>query len=302
MNGRDFKAGVTDGYITINKVWAQGDKVELDFPMKVRQIKAIDKVEDNRGKLAIERGPIIYCLEGKDQNDSNVFNKFIPEGTKFESSYEKDLLSGVVTLTADVKKLEKDGSVSDVSVKAIPYSTWNNRGADQMAVWIADNAELARPEPEATIASKARSFMFQQAIQKDAPISAATETWAWGVNDQWEPKSSCDISKPYHYWWLKHGTLETIAYEFEKSETVSCVDVYWLDFAHYDGDFRIPESWKLYYKEKGEWKEVENVDPYIVKKDCYNTVQFKPVETSGLKIEAQLQKNASGGILEWKVR
>ena len=82
--------------------------------------------------------------------------------------------------------------------KAIPYSTWNNRGADQMAVWIPEAAEYARPTPEATIASKARTLMIQAPIQKDAPESASVETWAWGVNDQWEPKRSSDISKPYH--------------------------------------------------------------------------------------------------------
>ena len=69
-----------------------------------------------------------------------------------------------------------------------------------------------------------------------------------GVNDQWEPKRSSDISKPYHYWWLKNGTVETLAYEFDQPYTVSNVQVYWLDFDHYDGDFRVPESWKLYYK------------------------------------------------------
>ena len=77
--------------------------------------------------------------------------------------------------------------------------TWNNRGADQMAVWIPEAAEYARPTSEATIASKARTLMIQAPIQKDAPESASVEIWAWGVNDQWEHKRSSDISKPYHY-------------------------------------------------------------------------------------------------------
>ena len=117
-----------------------------------------------------------------------------------------------------------------------------------------------------------------------------------------EPKSSSDISKPYHYWWLKFGSLETIAYEFEKAETISSVEVYWLDFAHYDGDFRVPESWKLYAKQGKDWKEIKSTYHLGVKKDCNNVVHFNPVKTTGLRIEAQLQKNASGGILEWKVK
>jgi len=74
--------------------------------------------------------------------------------------------------------------VKEVPFKAIPYSTWNNRGADQMAVWIPEAAEYARPTPEPTIASKAHTLMIQAPIQKDAPESASVETWAWGVNDQ----------------------------------------------------------------------------------------------------------------------
>lgn len=300
VNGKRVNTKQADGYVTLVRAWQPNDVVEVNLPMDVRRIRAHEKVEDDRGKLAIERGPIVYCLEGRDQPDSTVFNKYIPDGSKFESSYRKDLLNGVVVLNATAYEIEKDGSSKEVPVVAIPYSTWNNRGADQMAVWIPESADYARPIPEPTIASRARTLMVQPPIQKDAPASAVIESWAWGTNDQWEPKRSSDISKPYHYWWLKKGTVETLVYEFEQPETVSNVEVYWLDFDHYDGDFRIPESWKLYYKEGNNWKEVEALNEYIVKKDCYNSLDFKPVKTTGLKIAAQLQKGVSGGIIEWR--
>ncbi len=301
VNGKKTNAKVYDGYATLSRVWKAGDVVELDFPMDVRRVRANEHVEDDRGKLAIERGPIIFCLEGKDQADSTVFNKFIPDGTPMEASYDARLLNGVVVLTGMAKEVGKDGNVKDVPFTAIPYATWNNRGADQMAVWIPESAQYARPVLEPTIAGKARTLMLQAPIQKDAPESASVETWAWGVNDGWEPKRSSDISKPYHYWWLKRGTPETLAYEFDRPYTVSNVEVYWLDFDHYDGDFRVPESWKLYYKDGNVWKEVEALDEYTVKKDCYNKLNFKPVQTKGLKIVAQLQKGVSGGVIEWKV-
>ncbi|MDE5906695.1 MAG: glycoside hydrolase family 127 protein, partial [Alistipes sp.] len=101
---------------------------------------------------------------------------------------------------------------------------------------------------------------------------------------------------------LKNGTEESLAYEFKRPETVSSVDVYWLDFDHYDGDFRVPEWWKLYYKDgAGKWREVKTSDAYAVEKDRYNTVRFEPVKTRGLKIVAKLQEGVSGGIIEWKV-
>ena len=220
---------------------------------------------------------------------------------KIKATYDANLLKGVMVLSGTAKELGKDGSVKDVPFRAIPYSTWDNRGADQMEVWIPETKEYATPTPEPTIASKAQTFSIQAPIQKDAPESASVMSYAWGVNDQWEPKRSSDTSKPYFYWWLKDGTLESLAYEFDQPYTVSKVEVYWLDFDHYDGNFRVPQSWKLYYKNGDSWKEVETNDQYGVEKDKYNVVNFKPVKTTGLKISAQLQKGASGGIIEWKV-
>lgn len=301
INGKKAKMHTADGYATLLNHWKAGDVIEINFPMNVRRIKANDQVMDDKGKLAIERGPIMFCLEGKDQTGNTVFNKFIPDGTPMEAMYDATLLNGVVVLTGTAKEVQKDSSIKEVPFKAIPYSTWNNRGSDQMAVWIPEAAEYTRIDPEPTIASKARTLMIQAPIQKDAPASAAVEAWAWGVNDQWEPRSSSDNSKPYHYWWLKKGTTETLAYDFDQPYTVSSVQIYWLDFDHYDGDYRVPESWKLYYKAGNEWKEVEALTSYPVKKDCYNTLDFHPVKTKGLKIVAQLQKDKSGGVIEWKV-
>lgn len=301
VNGSSVRAAEGDGYETIVRTWKAGDVIELDMPMDVRRIQANDSVEVDRGMLAIERGPIVFCLEGKDQPDSTVFNKFITPDTKIEAAYDANLLNGVMVLSGAAHEVERDGSVKDVTFRAIPYSTWNNRGADQMEVWVPEAKEYATPTPEPTIASKAKTFTIQAPIQKDAPESASIISYAWGVNDQWEPKRSSDTSKPYHYWWLREGTEETLAYEFDQPYTVSNVQVYWLDFDHYDGNFRVPQSWKLYYKAGNSWKEVEALSEYGVKKDCYNSLDFKPVKTTGLKIAAQLQPGESGGIIEWKV-
>lgn len=301
LNGKEVRTEIFDGYVVFERKWRAGDEITLVFPMEVRRISAREEVLDNRGKLAIERGPIVYCLEGKDQAGGTVFDKYIPVHTRMEASMDSSLLGGVVVLTGRCREVLRDGSEREVPFKAIPYSTWNNRGSDQMAVWIPEKAVYARPDPLPTIASRARTLSIKTPIQKDAPESASVEEWAWGVNDQWEPKNSADHSKPYHYWWLRKGTLETLAYEFDRPETVSSVEVYWLEFDHYDGNYRVPEYWTLYYKVDGTWKKVENFDEYGIKRDCYNVVHFKPVRTTGLKIDAQLRKDASGGIIEWKV-
>ena len=289
-------------YVSIDRKWKKGDVIEINFPMEVRRVLANDNAEDDRGKVALERGPVVFCLEGKDQPDNTVFDKYILDSTPIQSHFEKDLLNGVVVLEGNAKELQRNGEVKDVRFRAIPYSTWNNRGGDQMEVWIANTPAKAVATPLPTIASRAQTFSNRGPIQNDAPETAPTDSWAGGVNDQWEPKRSSDTSKPYHYWWLKRGTTESISYKFKEAEEVSNVQVYWLDFDHYDGDFRVPESWILYYETAdGSWKEVEDHSPFTVKKDCYNSIDFKPVKTKGLKIVAKLQKGQSGGVLEWKV-
>ena len=289
-------------YVSIDRKWKKGDVIEINFPMEVRRVLANDNAEDDRGKVALERGPVVFCLEGKDQPDNTVFDKYILDSTPIQSHFEKDLLNGVVVLEGNAKELQRNGEVKDVRFRAIPYSTWNNRGGDQMEVWIANTPAKAVATPLPTIASRAQTFSNRGPIQNDAPETAPTDSWAGGVNDQWEPKRSSDTSKPYHYWWLKRGTTESISYKFKEAEEVSNVQVYWLDFDHYDGDFRVPENWTLYYETAdGSWKEVEDHSPFTVKKDCYNSIDFKPVKTKGLKIVAKLQKGQSGGVLEWKV-
>ncbi len=302
VNGSKVSPVISDGYATIVRTWNPQDKVEMEIPMEIRQIKANDNVADDRGKLALQRGPVMFCLEGQDQADSTVFDKFIPEGTEMTAEYEEGLLNGVMTLRGTARQILPDGKIADVPFKAIPYSTWNNRGADQMAVWIPQSQEFARATPAPSIASTALMYSEPTDITSDAPAATSNLQYAWGYNDQWEPKSSSDTSKPYHYWWLRQGTEENLCYKFNEPKTVSSVDVYWLDFDHYDGNYRTPESWKLFYRdENNKWKEVAATTPYTTAKDCYNHLQFEPVTTTDLKLAAKLRKGESGGVIEWKV-
>ena len=302
INGKDVNGMIVDGYYIIRRNWKRGDIIDIDMPMHTRRILANDNAEDLRKKIALERGPIVYCLESIDQPDGEIFSKYILGSSNITAHYEQDLLNGVVVLDGDAMRLAADGTVSSTTFHAIPYSTWNNRGRQSMEVWVAAHPTEAVATPPRTIASKAKTFSNRGPIQNDAPETAPTDTWAGGVNDQWEPKRSSDTSKPYHYWWLKRGTVEAISYQFDQPYMVSNVQVYWLDFDHYDGNFRTPESWTLYYQdEMNNWHEVEEHSPYTINKDCYNSVDFKPIRTAGLKIIVKLCEGQSGGILEWKV-
>lgn len=302
VNGKKADVLSGDGYATLKRRWKKGDTVQLSLPMDVRRVKANDNVEDDRGRLALQRGPVVYCLEGKDQPDSLVFDKYLPDGVVFEEKFEPTLLNGVMTLTATGRKVLRDGGEEDVALKAIPYCTWCNRGADQMEIWIPDSREYAVAEPEPTIASEAMMYSEPTQINSDTPAATSNLNWAWGYNDRWEPKSSADTSKPYHYWWLRKGTTENICYRFEDPKEVSAVDVYWLAFDHYDGDYETPEEWELFYRTSDDrWAPVKAKGTYGVEKDRYNHLEFEPVTTTDLKISARLREGKSGGVIEWKV-
>lgn len=302
VNGSKADVLKGDGYATLKRTWKPGDVIELTLPMETRRVRANENVADDRGKLAIQRGPVMYCLEGRDQSDSTVFDKYIPEDTRFEESYRADMLNGVMTLSGKARKVTRDGGEQEVNFTAIPYCTWNNRGNDHMAVWIPASADRAVAVPESTLASRAEMYSEPTHLTSDAPAATSNLNWAWGYNDQWEPVSSADTSKPYHYWWLRQGTQENLCYRWNEPQKVSSVDVYWLDFDHYDGNYRVPESWSLQYMTPDKkWADVETASAFGTAKDTYNHVDFTPVTTTALRLTAKLQDGNSGGVIEWKV-
>jgi len=106
--------------------WRKGDVIALKFPMPVRRVLANDKVTENTGKAAIQRGPILYALEAID-NGGSVNDLKIPLETSLSAAFKADMLNGVDVIT---------GKVGDRTVTAIPYYAWNNRGKGEMAVWV----------------------------------------------------------------------------------------------------------------------------------------------------------------------
>jgi hypothetical protein len=118
--------------------------------------------------------------------------------------------------------------------------------------------------------------------------------------DGLEPKSSNDHDIPRFTWWDHRGTKEWVQYDFEKPKKVSSVEVYWFDDTG-AGSCRVPESWKVRFRDGQDWKEVEGASEYGTKLNGYNRAEFKPIETTALRIEVKLKNGFSGGILEWKV-
>jgi len=150
INGKvlDLDTILEHGYVKIDRVWNDDDRVKLFISMPVERIHANPKLRNNSGKIAIQRGSVIYCLEEVD-NGTNLPNIVLPARSELNAEYDKKLLGGVVTITGDAlktdmtlwkedlyKPIDIEYNTEKIKIKAVPYYTWSNRKAGEMLVWI----------------------------------------------------------------------------------------------------------------------------------------------------------------------
>jgi uncharacterized protein len=145
VNGIPVDYKVVKGYAVITKKWKNNDKIELTLPMDVQRVVANTAVSDDNGKIALQRGPLMYCAEWKD-NDGKASNLIIPKGAIFSAEYKPELLNGVMVLKADVKAVNVDEAAQNISTQnktmtAIPYYAWANRGKGEMTVWFPEQVK-----------------------------------------------------------------------------------------------------------------------------------------------------------------
>ncbi|MDH7598584.1 MAG: glycoside hydrolase family 127 protein [Sedimentisphaerales bacterium] len=290
VNGSPIDLKVTQGYITIRRRWRRGDWIDLDLPMPVRRISADPHVRADKGKVAIQRGPIVFCLEGID-NDGQVFDMYIPEDAEFAAVFRPELLGGVMVVTGQAKTTQRrlDGSIEAVGQRpfiAIPYYAWAHRGPCQMTVWPACTPEATRPRPAPTLAYTSKTTASFVHVSLDA------------IKDQVIPEGSSDSSNLQLDFWPHKGTTEWVQFEWGQQQSISKVQVYWFDDTG-TGECRVPQSWQVLYRDAdGRFKPVMAKGPYGTGKDRFNQVHFDPVQTDCIRIEIQLQPGWSAGIQE----
>ena len=301
VNGQPVEATLNKGYFDITRRWKKGDCVSVHFDMLPRTVKANAKVEADRGRVAVERGPIVYCAEWPD-NDFDVLSVLVNQKPEFKEEVRPDMLHGITELVTNgqVLSFNDKGALETNAVRLtlIPYYAWNHRGQGKMAVWLPQDLSASRPAQPATLASSAKV----SSSHKMAALSA--------INDGLVPKDENDRSVPYFHYWPKQDTTEWLVYEFPKAETVQSATVYWYDDGPWGG-CRVPRQWKLYYRdEKGEWQPVTfrnelmanpGATTYPVVKGAPCKASFDPVATDALKLEIQLPADNATGLFEWQV-
>lgn len=145
VNGKKVDGQIDNGYLTIDRKWKKGDNIDIHFDMKPRLVKANANVYDDYGRVAVERGPLVYCAEWAD-NDFDVFHFILNKNTTFTVNDKPELLGGIKEVTANglVFTTDDNGKVSvdNKIITLIPYYAWCHRGPGKMIVWMASGLEV----------------------------------------------------------------------------------------------------------------------------------------------------------------
>ncbi len=281
VNGQAVDASPAKGFATVERTWKAGDTVELDLPMPVRYSKAIDQVQANRDRIAITRGPLVYCAEQADNPASRKTDEradivqrfFIPEPadpSEIQTEViDGGLLQGVVRVSVPAMEVTGD-SVTPSTVRLIPYYAWNNRGEDSMIVWLPRKESLAR-----------QYMVSNQLTAADYGKVEATHTHEGdsvaAVVDGRVPNTSDDQDQPRWTGLPFKNRGQNIIFEFDHPRTVGSIAVYWYEEKGGEGEkVRLPRGWWVDYRVgDGEWTRMKKyvTDDYGLERDKFNVVR-----------------------------
>jgi len=300
VNGQKIsKLRREQGYLILKDKWKTGDRIELELPMPIQRIAANPNVKANQGLQAIQRGPIVYCLEQRDQTDP-VAAMFLPLIASVEVERETSRLGSITVIQGLAGIVAEQGwrgrlyqpitpnrSFLFKRFKAIPYYAWDNRQAGPMKVWLPTAPPVPRAGGLETEAKVSMSF-------------ANDNCQPQGVCDGFEPKSSGEQPAANCHWWPHKGTEEWVQYTWPNRETLAGAQVYWFDDTG-RGECRLPAAWEIQYLDGHDWKPVKTSDRYSIRKDEWCKVSFSPVNTTALRLSVKQQAGWSAGVHEWKV-
>lgn len=290
VNDQPVEIVLEKGFARIRRNWKAGDKVQLTLPLPVRRVEAHEAVAADRGRVALQRGPLVYCLEWPDVADGRVADLYLPDDAPLSTAFRPDLLGGVQVISGSGRQVRLEGetkiAVGEKAFLAIPYYAWAHRGRGEMAVWIANAPAAAQPADAPPLAQQSRS-------------SSSGGRNLTALNDGATP-AGADAETPY-FSWPAGGDTVWVQYNFPEAQEVSEVRVRWFTDDRAGGP-RVPRSWRILADIDGRWEPVYNptrlwgTDP-----ERFNSVIFETVRTPSLRLEARLQPGFGAAIREWEV-
>ena len=328
INGQAAGVETSPGqYIRIDRTWSDGDTVALSLPMEVR----LHCWEKNHHCVSVERGPLTYSLKigeryvcVEDRGGWDAFEIHPTTAWNYGLVVDSQVQAGSFEVkTGDWPKddmpFTHEGTPIEIQATGRRIPEWQ---LDEFGlVSELQDSPVRSDQPTETItlipmgAARLRISAFpvigegpetHKWPSPPEPAYRATASHCFdgdtlrAVADGQVPRNSDDHDIPRMTWWPNKGSAEWVQADFDEPRKVSAVAVYWFDDTG-RGHCRIPDSWLVQYRDGEAWKPVEAAEPYSVVKDQLNKASFTPVTTTALRLEVQLQKEFSGGILEWQV-
>jgi len=332
INGKSARVKAKPlSYIVVNREWKDGDSIGLQMPMKI----AVRKWTKNKDSVSVDRGPLSFALAIKERRakygdrnanwsewevfaDSSWNYGLVLDARNPAKSFRLERKPGPLA----VQPFTPETSPISLKAKARKIPTWQLDRLNMVGALQQSPAKSTELVEEVTLipmgAARLRISSFptigsgpdaREWVEPPKPKPAAFKTTAShcyesdtkdALSDGLEPANSNDRDIPRFTWWPHKGSTEWVQYDFAQPRKVLRVSVYWFDDTG-AGSCRVPQSWRLLYKTGDDWKPVMGADEFGVKMDAWNRVSFPAITTTGLRIEAQLRPEVSGGILEWRV-
>jgi len=282
-------------WLEFERTWKAGEVFTIRFPLVGKRVAADPQVEAEAGRVALRRGPEIYCVEGID-NGGPVFDRYLEPEARLRVESDPARLGGVPSIRATSRALrlgERGLGFEEVPLVAVPFRLWNERGPGEMAVWIAEVPELCELPGTSGGVWAAGAAIHASHVDRHTTLRA--------LRDGVLPRNSSDHLAPRATFEDHLGTTEWVRYDLGEPRRLDRAAVYWFDEGE-GGACRAPASWKLEYLDGASWREVALTEGrYSTALDRLNEVRFTPVRTSSLRLGVVLQPGCSGGILEWEV-
>lgn len=296
--------------------------MRLDKQLPVERMVANPKVQDDFGRVALKRGPLVYCFEQCD-NEVSVDQIILPRNPEFNVEMRENFISSEKDNAASKNSPMRSVAVitcRDIKgrkLTAIPYYAWDNRVAGKMNVWVwqagydpnsdsnwtQKNGDIILYKVLDSRMLKDETLRFISSKTFHASFEQDANSKFDGTDPNVKPNGSADQRTSRATFWNHLGTPEWFEYEYLHPVKLSESTVYWFDDTGI-GSCRVPESWRILYQEKenGPWKPVETKDSYSVDRNKEITVKFKPISAIRIRLDIKLQPKYSGGILKWNVK
>jgi hypothetical protein len=295
VNGKPVDYRMEKGFAVIDGKWKKGDKVELNLPMDVRFIDCHPAVEANIGRLAVTRGPLVYCVEGADNKGGQVQRFFMSENPNnvTVSKFNEGILRGIPKITIPAKEISgKD--VKNYNLTMIPYYSWNNRElSNTMQVWMPDTYIRA--------ANSIPGYWYLESIEKISASYCSNKASVTAICDAGVPASSEETKISRWTSIPEYGKKQWVEVEFKELKDLKTIAVYWSDRSTRNEKTKVPKSWNVEYRMNGKWQplKIDANDSFGVHENQFNVIHpDKQLKCNAVKFNITPHDNYAVGILE----